>query len=145
MRLWEVKSGQELREYRGATGQLRAVAFSPDGLQALSGSEDGSVRLWDLGKGQKQNPRAFVGLSDKVEVAYAPDGTKVAASSVDGKVIVWDVQTQRKVQRWEMPGAVYGIAFAADSRHLLTANGDGTAYILRFDEPPADKGVHDAK
>jgi WD40 repeat protein len=35
-----------------------SVAFTPDGLQAVSGSHDGTVRLWDLtaGKGNSLLP-----------------------------------------------------------------------------------------
>src|SRR5207247_674851 len=37
----------EIRRFEGHTGYVWFAAFSPDGRQALSGSRDGTVRLWD--------------------------------------------------------------------------------------------------
>ena len=52
-----------------------AVAFSPDGRQALSGSEDKTVRLWDLGTPKGKAIREFDGLAAVWCVAFAPRGT----------------------------------------------------------------------
>jgi WD40 repeat protein/serine/threonine protein kinase len=135
LRLWEANNGKAQAYLVGTPrSAVTAAAGSPDGHFALAGSADGTVRLWDLKKGAEQKPTVLVGLTSSVtSVAYAPDGKTVAASAVDGKVIVWDVATGKPRQEWKMPGAVHAIAFDEQGRHLATANGNGTVYILRLD------------
>jgi WD40 repeat protein len=134
--LWSLETGQEIRRFagRGNPGNSpHHVVYSPDGGFALVGGWDGNVRLWELEKDPGQQPREYAGIARGVtSVAYAPDGKSVAASASDGKVIVWDAETARILQEWQMPGAVHAIAFDARSRHLATANANGTVFFLRL-------------
>ena len=48
VRFWDARSGGEIRRFEGHDAPVRGVAFSPDGEFALSGGDDGVVRLWRL-------------------------------------------------------------------------------------------------
>ena len=48
MRLIDADSGIQLKSLGGHTDWVVSVAFSPDGTRGLSGSRDGTVRLWNL-------------------------------------------------------------------------------------------------
>jgi WD40 repeat protein len=48
MQLWDVDSGKELRRFKGHTETIWGVAFSADDRHAISGSGDGTLRLWRL-------------------------------------------------------------------------------------------------
>ncbi|MBI1762291.1 MAG: TIR domain-containing protein, partial [Acidobacteria bacterium] len=51
IKLWEVASGRELRELKGHSARVSAVAFAPDGKTLASGSEDRTVKLWEVANG----------------------------------------------------------------------------------------------
>ena len=46
--VWDASTGVELMTLKGHTGQVNSVAFSSDGTQIVSGSDDESVRVWDV-------------------------------------------------------------------------------------------------
>ena len=49
VRLWDPRAGSKVAKLRGHTDNVRALALSHDGTKALSGSSDGTVKLWDVG------------------------------------------------------------------------------------------------
>ena len=77
---------------RGHTDTVKAVAFSPDGERVLTGSADGTARLWDAATGKAL--ATLVGHTHMVRgVAFSPDGTRVLTGSDDNTARLWDVAT----------------------------------------------------
>src|SRR5262249_30741109 len=65
----------EGRRFSGHTDEVLCVALSPDGRQALTGSKDRSVRLWDVQSGKEL--KRFDGHREAVWcVAFSPSGRR---------------------------------------------------------------------
>ncbi len=93
VRLWDVASGKEVRQFLGHSGSVFGAAFSPDGKYILSSGTDRTVRLWDVQTGQEV--RRFVGHTNEVRSAtFSPDGKYILTASNDGTARLWltDIQ-----------------------------------------------------
>ncbi|KAG8940093.1 hypothetical protein FRC03_005795, partial [Tulasnella sp. 419] len=80
---------------RGHTGQVNSVAFSPDGTQIASGSNDTTVAIWDAQTGNLlRRLRNSTSWLTSLAVAFLQaDGTQIASGSDDRAVVIWDAQT----------------------------------------------------
>ncbi len=72
MKLWDVRTGRELKSLKGHTDSVRYVGFSPDGRRIVSGSDDNSMRLWDPLTGVEL--ALLSSMKDSGWVVVDPDG-----------------------------------------------------------------------
>ncbi len=107
---------------RGHVGTVRSVSFSPDGKLIASGSEDKTVKIWDVATGTIL--RSIRGHGNSVtSVFFSPDSKFVISSSKDKTVRIWDVETGNAIQR--SPGVSCEgspAAFSPDGSFIATAN-----------------------
>jgi len=126
IRLWDLSSGQCLRNLDRHSGSVASVAISPDGRWGLSGSWDNTLRLWDLSSGQCL--RTFQGHTDRVHsVAISPDGRWGLSGSSDGTLRLWELLTGQCLRTFQGPGGqVFSVAISPDGRWGLSGSRDGT-------------------
>jgi len=99
------------------------VELSRDGTRILTGSEDGTARLWDAGTGAVG---ARLVHGNTVEsIAFHPDGKTVFTGGGDGLVRRWDADTgEPRGEPLMHGGKVYAVALSPDGKTLLTAGGE---------------------
>jgi WD40 repeat protein len=99
VRLWEVDGGKKQSPLKGHARAVTALAFSPDGAQALTGGEDHAVVLWDVK--QAKELKRFTLQNDKGETVPAHND-KVVAVAFGKEGQVWSAGRDNAVCCWEM-------------------------------------------
>ena len=109
----------------GHTDDVRDVAFSPDGQTIASGSDDNTIRLWDVETGT--HLRTLRGHTSNVwSVAFSPDGTTLASGSSDRTIRLWDVATGAVLHTLRgHRDYVRSVAFSPDGQTLASGSGAG--------------------
>jgi WD40 repeat protein len=150
LRLWDLTTTKEIRQFQGHTKDVRNVAISPDGKQLISGSFDGTMRLWDLQTGKEI--RRFDGPGHFVEaVRFTQDG-KRAICSYGPRVIeavydddprcslrLWDLATGKELKQFKgHTGPVLSLAISRDGRFLVSGSADNSMVLWRVPSPTSE-------
>jgi WD40 repeat protein/uncharacterized caspase-like protein len=143
--LWDVSSGQEVRRFEGHMLEVQAVAFSPDDRLVLTGSRDGTARLWTLsgreirrfeGDDPRSDGRTARGVGPAggpgggavSAVAFSPDGHFILIGGGGKTVRLWNISSGEESR--SLAGhsrEVTSVAFSPNGRSALTGSWDGTA------------------
>jgi WD40 repeat protein len=100
---------------------INGFAMTKDGKRAVTGSDDNTIRVWDLGTGQEI--ARFQHNTQVWPVAISNDGKKVVSAGLDSNVRVWDVDKKVEIRKLEHPTRVWSMAFSPDGKVLVCGTG----------------------
>jgi WD40 repeat protein len=109
--------------------------FLPDGRAVLFGGKKAPAYKVSLDKVEPAG-EFNIDLTGMAQGDLSADGKRVAAA-IGGRAACFDLESGRQLWTWTPPpyfggGGVYGVTLSADGGHLLTANGDGTVYVVKL-------------
>lgn len=106
------------------TGVPQHLAFDPGGGLLAVASDDGMIAVGEAATGATWCTLKF----QASDLAFSAAGDELRATGSDGKVRVWPVSSPHSVREWTEParaksdGAVFGMSFSPDGKHLLTVS-----------------------
>jgi len=126
---WQRQTHLALKTIRGHSKAVFSVAYSPDGQRLVSGSFDGTAKIWDLASGRELV--TLKGHSAEIRsVAYSPDGRRIVTGSYDHTARVWDAGSGRELCKLEGHRAqVLFASFSRDGQRIVTGSHDFTAKV----------------
>jgi WD40 repeat protein len=115
--------------YKGHSGWVNGVAWSPEGKRIASGSDDKTVQVWDATNGG--NVFTYRGHSDGVlAVAWSPDGNHIASGSIDHTVQVWNATNGGNTFTYKgHSGWVDAVAWSPDGSRIASGSTDTTVQV----------------
>lgn len=130
--LWDASTGELAQGFQNLhVAPISSLAFSPDGRRIASGSDDKTIKIWEVATGRII--ATIWGYTGEVRsVAFSPDGTSLVGSSGDNaasgiaELKVWTSDDGKLLR--DLGGRSAGItsvAFAPDSRRTISAGDDG--------------------
>lgn len=115
--------------YAGVT----CIAFSPNQEWIVSGSEDHTIKVWELSTGQEIRTLAGHAGFFVRSIAIRPDG-ELLASAGDDIIKLWDLKTGEEIRTLSGHSSVIQrLVFSPDGKVLISAGNDTTIKIWNPD------------
>ena len=115
-------------QLRGHGGPVRALAISPDGKEAISGSFDTSAIRWSLTRNVAEQVMRFHDNAVNA-VAWLKDG-RIATAGADAHIAIWSPGKQQPDSMLDgHTGPIVGLAVSPDGKTLASASWDHTVRL----------------
>ncbi|CUA73024.1 Ribosome assembly protein 4 [Rhizoctonia solani] len=107
---------------------LTSIALSPDGAQVAAGTNQGTLRLWDI-QTRRILASSFVGRANSISVVrFSPDGKRIVCGTQDGSIWTYRYIDRRLIAAYtSLEGHkenVWSLDFSADDKHIISGSGD---------------------
>jgi len=129
--------------YEGHKSNVGAMGFEASGKWLYTGSEDGTIRVWDCRANKCQLCYHNHGMFDQVPVHSVdlhPNQVELIAGDNQGRVLVWDLVANR-VRRTLIPEQgvpVRSVCVAPDAKVVVCVNHEGTCYVWQLSDDSFD-------
>jgi WD40 repeat protein/serine/threonine protein kinase len=119
----------ELCTLVGHRAAVTTLSWSPDGKRLVTGSTDGTAKIWDAATGRElctlQGHTGPVG-----SVSWSPDGKRLATASDDTLMKVWDATGGQELLTFKSDTKwMTSVSWSPDGQRLATGSGDGTVRV----------------
>lgn len=106
-----------------------AVTVTPDGRYIISGSDDKTVRVWDICKGELKH--TLTAHSKSIwAVAVTPDSKIVVSGSLDNTIKTWDIETGKMLKTFHgHTNIIHDVVVTHDGKYIISSSRDNTIKV----------------
>ena len=115
-----------LQTLKGHSDYVHSVAYSPDGSRIISGSDDNTIKIWDVNIGTCL--KTLEGHSNYVgSVSFSPDSIRIISGSYDKTIKIWDANMGVCIKSlYGHSGYVQSVAYSPDGSRIISGSADKT-------------------
>lgn len=131
LRLFDLRSGNATT-YDGHTNNVTAVGFQREGRWLFTGSEDGTIKIWDVrAPGCQREYESGCAINS---VALHPSQGELISGDRDGNIRVWDLAQNACSAELvpDGPKAIRCVSVSHDASLLAAANDYGSVFVWRI-------------
>ncbi|KIM49263.1 hypothetical protein M413DRAFT_438434 [Hebeloma cylindrosporum] len=119
----------------GHVNNITSIAFNSEGKWIVSGSEDGTVKIWDL-RNPNGQPRSYENGAPVNDVCIHPNQGELISCDQAGSIKQWDLTdnicSHELTPAGDIP--IRSITLASDGSCLVAGNNKGQCYVWKLNE-----------
>lgn len=124
--IWNIQKDCLQCVLKGHQNIVRSISYSHDDHTAITASDDGTIRIWDVSKGKCRRVLRANGNS----AALSSDECYIASTSFEGVIRIWDARKGVLIKKLEgHTDRVHNIVFSHDGSMLASVSWDYTVRI----------------
>jgi WD40 repeat protein len=130
--IWDVDTGEIVREFPGHRDLLHDAELSPDGRLLATCGYEPFIQFWDATTGELV--RRLEGHNGPVyDLAFSPDGRFLVSGSADDTCKVWRVADGLRMDTLAQPlKEVSSCAFTPDGQFVVATGADNNVRVWKF-------------
>lgn len=132
IRIWDLEGKDRIgSDWPLFVQGIADLALTPDKKTLVAVDATGTVKVGDV-KRRETLGSAEAHKAGINGIIMSPKGDTFLTIGTDGEIKAWSVKDVKTVRTWKCPVNVWGAAYTPDGKSVVTANGDGTAYVLEL-------------
>jgi WD40 repeat protein len=116
------------KPFYGHTGTVNSIDMNQDMSKIVSGSRDGTIKIWDVESGQMlQSINAHpYGVSD---VEFNKSGNNIVSCGRDSSINLWDADSYQLIKNIKTNFRVNSVSFHHSGNYLAVCGNDTSVFI----------------
>jgi WD40 repeat protein len=124
--LWDIKTGQEVRQFPDYLGWINGLSFSPDGKYALTAAVEYTSQLWEVETGRA------LGRFSGDNSTFSADG-KTILTGGQKTAYLWDTATGRQLRAFGVPANLWAVDISPDGQFIAIGGSDKLVHVWDAD------------